>query len=124
MVHMNFDAERDFDEDSFSAQPIFRGERTKFVFYYFESGQFIPVHAPGSDVVIAPQWGSGVVRDGEEEHAVEPGNGVVVTADTDRGIRASDDVRLQALMVVMPPTPDAEHELVRRGLRTDTFDPE
>jgi quercetin dioxygenase-like cupin family protein len=124
MVHTNFDAERDYDGDSFSAQPIFRGERTKVVCAYFESGQFIPVHAPGSDVVIAPQSGSGVVRDGEDEHPVEPGDVVVVPAETDRGIRASEDERLEALMVVTPPPTDAEHEPVRRGLRSDTFDPE
>jgi quercetin dioxygenase-like cupin family protein len=124
MVHTTFDDERQYEEESFSAQPIFRGERTKVVCGYFEPGQFIPVHAPGSDVVVAPQAGSGVVRDGEAEHAVEPGDVVVVPADTDRGIRASDDERLEALMVVTPPPTDAEHEPVRRGLRTGAFDPE
>jgi quercetin dioxygenase-like cupin family protein len=124
MVHTTFDAERAYDEDSFSAQPAFRNERTKVVCGYFEPGQFVPVHAPGSDVVIAPQSGSGGVRDGEEEHAVEPGDVVVVPAGTDRGIRASEDDRLEALMVVTPPPTDAEHEPVRRGLRTGEFDPE
>jgi quercetin dioxygenase-like cupin family protein len=65
-----------------------------------------------------------VVRDGEEEHAVEPGDVVVVPADVDRGVRASDDERLEALLVVTPPPADGEHEPVRRGLRTGTFDPE
>nr|WP_244605335.1 hypothetical protein [Halorhabdus rudnickae] len=44
-------------------------------------------------------------------------------ADTDRGIKADDDSRLEALLVTAPPPTDAEHEPVREGLRTGTFDP-
>lgn len=45
----------------------------KVVCGYFEPGQFIPVHAPGSDIAIHTCSGTGVVRDGDDEHAVEPG---------------------------------------------------
>jgi len=48
---------------------------------------------------------------------------VTVGADTDRGVKADDDSRLEALLVTAPPPTDAEHEPVRRGLRTDEFDP-
>jgi quercetin dioxygenase-like cupin family protein len=123
MPHTSFDIERTYDEDRFNARTVFQTERTKVVCAYFEPGQFIPVHAPGSDVVIAPQSGSGMVRDGCEEHAVEPGDVVVVPAETDRGIRADEDACLEALLVVTPPPTDADHELVRRGIRTGEFDP-
>jgi len=91
---------------------------------YFEPGQFIPVHAPDSDVAITVLSGSGIVRDGDVEHAVEPGDVVVVAAGTDRGVKASDDERLAATLVTAPPPTDAEHDPVRRGLQTGQFDPE
>ena len=57
MVHTTFDAEREYDTDRFSTRPVFRNQRTKAVLGYFEPGQFVPVHVPGSDVVIAPPLG-------------------------------------------------------------------
>ncbi len=123
MPATDFDAERAYDEEQFSAQPVFRNERIKVVLGYFEPGQFIPVHAPGSDVTICVRSGTGVVREGETEHAVEPDDVVVVEADVDRGIRASEGERLEALLVTSPPPTDAEHDPVREGLRRGVFDP-
>ncbi|ELZ18855.1 cupin domain-containing protein [Natrinema thermotolerans] len=123
MPATDFDAERAYDEDQFSAQPVFKNDRIKVVCGYFEPGQFIPVHAPGSDVTICVRSGTGVVREGETEHAVEPDDIVVVEADVDRGIRASEDERLEALLVTSPPPTDAEHDPVREGLRRGVFDP-
>jgi quercetin dioxygenase-like cupin family protein len=123
VVRTSFDAERAFEGESFTARPVFRNERTKVVCAFFEPGQFIPVHAPGSDVVVAPQDGSGIVREGGTDHTVEPGDVVVVPADTERGIRASDADGLEALLVVRPPPSDPEHEPVRSGLENGEFDP-
>lgn len=123
MTATNFDAERAYDDERFSAVEVFRSERTKVVCGYFEPGQFIPVHAPGSDVVIDVRAGTGRVRDGDEEHRVEPGDVVVVEADTDRGVQADTDSRLEVLLVTAPPPTDAEHDPVREGLRRDEFDP-
>jgi len=96
----------------------------KAVCGYFEPGQFIPVHAPASDVAIHVQSGTGVVRDGDDEHGVEPGDVVVVESDTDRGVKADEDTRLEAFLVTAPPPTDAEHDPVRTGLQNDVFDPE
>jgi hypothetical protein len=41
----------------------------------------------------------------------------------DRGVRADDDGRLEALLVTAPPPTDAEHDPVREGLRRGVFDP-
>lgn len=123
MTGTDFDAEREYDDDRFSAVEIFRSDRMKVVYGYFEPGQFIPVHAPSSDVAIHVRTGSGVVRDGDEDRHVESGDIVVVEANTDRGVRADDDVELEALLVTAPPPTDAEHEPVRAGLRNDQFDP-
>ncbi|MFC7075996.1 cupin domain-containing protein [Haloarcula halophila] len=123
MVATSFDDERAYDDAQFSAQTIHETDRQKVVLGYFEPGQFIPVHAPGSDVAITVRSGTGVVRDGDEEHEVEPGDVIAVPADQDRGVRAAGE-RLEATLVTAPPPTDAEHDPVRRGLREGTFDPE
>jgi len=120
---IDFDAERSYDDEQFTANGVFKSDRSKVVCGYFEPGQFIPVHAPGSDLTVVVQSGRGVVRDGDTEHEVAAGDIVVVAADTDRGIKADDDSRLEAVLVTAPPPADAEHEPVRESLRTGTFDP-
>jgi len=120
----SFDAERAYDDERFSAVEVFRSDRMKAVCGYFEPGQFIPVHAPGSDVAIHVRSGTGVVRDGGEDHRVEPGDVVVVEAGVDRGVRADDDTRLEAFLVTAPPPTDAEHGPVREGLKRGEFDPQ
>jgi len=124
MTATDFDEAREYDTGQFSAVEVFRSDRMKVVCGYFEPGQFIPVHAPSSDVAIHVQTGTGIVRDGDEEHRVEAGDVVVVEADTDRGVRADDDSKLEALLVTAPPPTDAEHEPVRTGLQQDQFDPQ
>ena len=48
---------------------------------------------------------------------------VAIDAGTRRGILADEGERLEALLVTAPPPTDAEHDPVRRGLRTDEFEP-
>jgi quercetin dioxygenase-like cupin family protein len=122
MPATSVDAEREYERERFSGQEVFRTERSKAVCAYFEPGQFIPVHAPDSDVTVVVQSGTGVVRAGDEEHAVSPGTVVSASAGTERGVKA-DDERLEAVLVVAPPPTDAEHEPVRKGLEEGTFDP-
>lgn len=123
MVATSFDAERTYDDEEFNARTVVESERQKVVLGFFEPGQFIPVHAPGSDVAITVQSGRGVVRDGGETHQVEPGDVVVVAAGAERGVRADEETRLEALLVTAPPPTDAEHAPVREGLRRGVFDP-
>ncbi|WP_276299135.1 cupin domain-containing protein [Halorussus lipolyticus] len=122
MVATDFDAEREYDDERFSARSVFRSDRAKVVLGYFEPGQFIPVHAPDSDVAITVQRGTGLVRDGEDDHRVGPGDVVVVPAGADRGVKADDGERLEATLVTAPPPTDAEHDPVREGLRKGEFD--
>ena len=124
MVATHIDAERAYDDAQFTAKSVHQTDRQKVVLGYFEPGQFIPVHAPDSDVAITVLDGAGVVRDGEDDQRVEPGSVVVVPAGTDRGVRADDDSRLEATLVTAPPPTDAEHEPVRRGLQRGEFDPD
>lgn len=124
MTATDFDVERTYNETQFSAVKIFRSDRMKVVCGYFKPGQFIPVHAPKSDVAIQIQSGTGVVRDGETDHRVDAGDIVVVEAETDRAIKADDDSCLEALLITAPPPSDAEHKPVRIGLQTGQFDPD
>ncbi|WP_254547015.1 cupin domain-containing protein [Halomarina pelagica] len=123
MVSTSFDAERGYDEDRFAARTVFESDRMKVVLGYFEPGQFIPVHAPASDVAVVVRSGSGVVREGSDEHAVGPDDVVVVEAGTERGIRADEGDGLEAALVTAPPPTDAEHDPVREGIRRGEFDP-
>ena len=123
MPATDLDAERVRGDDRFATSGVFRSDRMKVVCGYFEPGQFIPVHAPDSDVAIVVQSGSGVVREGETDHPVAPGDLVVVEAGTARGVKASDGERLEAVLVTAPPPTDAEHEPVREGIRRGAFDP-
>jgi quercetin dioxygenase-like cupin family protein len=123
MPAIDFDAERSYDEDRFAAREVFRTARSKVVCVCFEPGQFIPVHAPVSDVVVSVRTGTGVVREGESTHRVGPGDLVAVEAGTARGVRADEDARLEAVLVTAPPPSDAEHAPVREGIRRDEFEP-
>lgn len=122
MPATSVEAEREYDDGKFSAHEIFRTENSKTVCGYFEPGQFIPVHAPDSDVTVVVQSGTGTVRDGDTDHEVAPGSVVTVPAGRNRGVRAEGG-RLEAVLVTAPPPTDAEHEPVRRGLRQGEFDP-
>ncbi|NHX36377.1 MULTISPECIES: cupin domain-containing protein [Halolamina] len=122
MPATSVDAERTYDDEQFSARGFFQTERSKTVCGYFEPGQFIPVHAPDSDVTVVVHSGHGVVRDGGRTHEVGPGSVVTVPAGEKRGVKAGEE-RLEAVLVTAPPPTDAEHEPVRRGLENDEFEP-
>ncbi|MFA9517164.1 cupin domain-containing protein [Halopenitus sp. H-Gu1] len=124
MPEIDFDAERAYAADRFSAREAFGSDRAKVVCGYFEPGQFIPVHAPESDLVVSVRTGTGIVREGETAHQVEPGDVVVVEAGIDRGIKADEEGRLEALLVTAPPPTDEEHGPVRRGIKHGEFEPD
>lgn len=123
MPATSLDAERTYDSERFSAREVFHTDRSKVVCGYFDPGQFIPVHAPDSDVTVVVQSGRGIVREGETTHEVGPGDVVAVPAGEKRGVKASADTRLEAVLVTAPPPTEAEHDPVRRGLATGTFEP-
>ena len=122
MVATDFESERTYDDARFTTREAFRSDRMKVVLGFFEPGQFIPVHAPDSDVAITVRAGRGTIRDGETDREVSEGDVVFVPAGDARGVRAEGE-RLEATLVTAPPPSDADHELVREGLRRGEFDP-
>ena len=123
MPVIDFDTERTYEEERFSAQEVFRTEHSKVVCGYFEPGQFIPVHVLASDVGISVRSGTSIVCEDEKKHRVSSGDVVVIEGGTARGIRANEDERLEALLVTAPPPSDVEHESVRKGIQRGEFDP-
>ncbi len=124
MPRIDTDDAREYDDGSFAANGVFSTDDAKVVYACFEPGQFIPVHAPDSDVIVTVRRGRGLVREGSTDHRVEPGDAVAIEAGTRRGIRADEGDRLEALLVTAPPPTHAEHDPVRRGLQNDEFEPE
>lgn len=123
MPAIDFDTERTSDSERFAAREVFRTDRSRVVRGCFDPDRFIPVHAPGNDVGGGVRDGAGIVREGDADHRVDPGDAVAVGADTPWGIRADGDGRLGALLVTAPPPSDADHEPVRRGIRQGEFEP-
>jgi len=123
MPETTIDAQRQYNGEKFTAKEIARTENSKTVCCYFEPGQFIPVHAPDSDVTIVIQSGQGIVRDGETDHRVAAGSVVTVPAGKKRGVRA-DGERLEAVLVTAPPPTEVEHDPVRRGIKQGEFEPD
>jgi quercetin dioxygenase-like cupin family protein len=81
-VYKRFAAER------LSPVPLAQTARLKVVLTCFEAGQFIPVHAPGMDMVLVILEGVGTVVAGQTECSVSPGSIVVVPAGESRGVKA------------------------------------
>jgi quercetin dioxygenase-like cupin family protein len=82
----------------------------------FETGQFIPVHAPAVDMVLVILEGDGVVIAGDAESSVGPEAIVMVPAGQARGVKARR--RLVAVHVVSPPPAEAA---VLAGLQRGTW---
>ncbi|MDY7083134.1 MAG: cupin domain-containing protein [Halobacteria archaeon] len=122
-MNTNLDIEREYDDERFNPRVVYEDDYQKVIMAFFDEGQFIPVHAPESTLTVVVQSGSGVVRKGDEEHPVEPGDVVTVPANVERGVRASPDERLEAVMVTSPPPSEEDHRKVREGLRNDEFEP-
>lgn len=122
MVATDLDVEREFRDDRFRARVFHESETQKVVLGYFRPEQFVPVHAPDSDVAITVYDGAGIVREGETDHRVSAGSVVVVPAGVDRGVRAESE--LVATLVTSPPPGEAAHAPVREGLALGEFEPE
>lgn len=121
MVSTSIDEEREYDDERFNPRVVYEDDHQKVILAYFEEDQFIPVHAPASTLTVVVQSGSGVVREEDEDHRVEPGDVVTVPSGVKRGVRA--DSRLEAVLVTSPPPSEADHSKVREGLKKGEFVP-
>jgi len=103
-----------FRPDRFAPQVLAQTTHMKVVYACFMPGQFIPVHAPGIDLVLLILEGRGACQVGAEERPVEAGDLVWIPAGEKRGVRA--DTQMTVLHVVAPLPGDADHSEVQAGI--------
>lgn len=104
-----------FQSEAFVAVPLAGTPRVRILLVNLLPGQFLPVHAPGVDLVALVLEGEGTAAAGESEVGVAAGSVVVVPAGFERGFRAHTGMVL--LVVVSPPPTEADHAEVVRKLR-------
>lgn len=108
-----------FSPDHFSPRVLAETDRMKTVLAAFEPGQFIPVHSPAADLVLAVLDGVGEVVAGEERCDVKAGDLAVIPAGQKRGVLAR--TRMIVLHVVSPPPSASDHAEVHAGLARGEF---
>ncbi|MBX8637075.1 MAG: DUF2249 domain-containing protein [Thermoplasmata archaeon] len=118
-VFTSFAGERQYSDDSFTPVPIYSDKNYKVILVYLKAGQFIPVHAPGVDLIFVVQSGIGEAVAADRTYRISPGDVLIVKRGVIRGIRAETD--MEALHVVSPVPGDADHEDVARNIREGRF---
>ena len=109
-----YDTLASFTPDRFHPIPFGQSERSRALLVCLEPGQFIPVHAPGVDIVFVILEGEGTLIAGDREAVVGPGTIAFAAAGEARGLLAR--TRLVAVHVVSPPPTEADHGAVMAGL--------
>ena len=110
-----YDTLASFTPDRFHPIPFGQSERSRALLVCLEPGQFIPVHAPGVDIVFVILEGEGTLIAGDHEEQVGPGAIAFAAAGEARGLLAR--TRLIAVHVVSPPPTEADHTVVMAGLK-------
>lgn len=112
----SFGSNRDFSDDRFNSVSIYNGDSYKVILTYIRKGQFIPVHAPATDLVFVVFSGTGTATAGEKEVKIFPGSIVIVPGGEKRGIKAETD--MEALHLASPIPGEQDHaEVVEKLAR-------
>ena len=105
--------------DAFTPVPVLRKDSYGVIFVFFKSGQYIPIHAPDSDLIFYVIQGKGKAYIENKEVEVREGSIIIVPKGIKRGIRA--ETYMEALHIVIPSPSPEDHEKVMeaamRGLR-------
>ncbi len=119
-VFSNCFASPAFQAGKFSARTIFENAEGKVVMAYFEPGQFIPVHAPNSNVTLVVMEGEGTVVAGNEKRDVTRGDVVVISRGERRGVLAKTG--LIVIHAVSPLPGPHDHDEVKAKLLAGRFE--
>ncbi|MEM3863697.1 MAG: DUF2249 domain-containing protein [Metallosphaera sp.] len=95
--------------DAYSV-PAVRKEEYGVILVFLEPGQYVPVHAPLSDLVFYVIKGEGKATVGDREEEIEEGSIVIVPKGERRGIKA--ETYMEALHMVIPSPSPQDHEKV------------
>ncbi|MCY0861276.1 MAG: DUF2249 domain-containing protein [Metallosphaera prunae] len=105
--------------ETFTPVPVIRKDEYGAILVFFKPGQYIPIHAPDSDLIFYVIEGKGKAQIGDNQVEIDKGSILVVPKGVKRGITA--ETYMEALHVVVPAPSPVDHEKVMeaaaRGIR-------
>jgi quercetin dioxygenase-like cupin family protein len=120
LVKVNAMKLKSFDENKFTPKPVYQSNGMKVVLAYFKKDQFIPVHAPGVELVLCVLEGEAEVVAGDERVTATKDDLIVIPKGVKRGVKALTELTI--LHVVQPPPGEADHREVHERLAQGRFD--
>ncbi|QGA54073.1 DUF2249 domain-containing protein [Sulfolobus sp. E5-1-F] len=94
----------------FTPIPVLRKDEYGVILVFFKPGQYIPIHAPDSDLIFYVLQGQGKVSVDNKEYEVREGSIVIVPRGIKRGVKA--DTYMEAIHIVVPSPSPEDHEKV------------
>ena len=120
IVRINAKELKSFNDNMFAPNVVFQSPGLKVVLAYFKTGQFIPVHTPGVNVVLYILEGEAEVVAGDERLTVAKDDLIIVPEGQKRGVKALSE--LAVLHVVQPPPSEEDHNEVHAKLAEGRFE--
>ncbi|WP_287689340.1 DUF2249 domain-containing protein [Metallosphaera javensis (ex Sakai et al. 2022)] len=96
--------------ETFTPIPVIRKDEYGAILVFFKPGQYIPAHAPDSDLIFYVIEGKGKAQIGESQVEIDKGSIIIVPKGVKRGITA--ETYMEALHVVVPAPSPEDHEKV------------
>ncbi|WP_338598596.1 DUF2249 domain-containing protein [Sulfolobus tengchongensis] len=96
--------------DTFTPVPVLRRSEYGVILVFFKPNQYIPVHAPDSDLIFYVINGKGKAYVDGKETDITEGSIVIVPKGVKRGIKA--ETYMEALHIVIPSPSPEDHEKV------------
>jgi quercetin dioxygenase-like cupin family protein len=120
IVKVNAAELKSFDDKKFAPNVVYQSDGIKVVLAYFKTGQFIPVHTPGVDLVLYILEGEAEVVTGDERVTARKDDLIIVPKGLKRGVKALTELTI--LHVVQPPPSEEDHKQVHARLAEGRFE--
>jgi len=120
IVKVNAGELKSFGDKKFAPNVVYQSAGMKVVLAYFKTGQFIPVHTPGVDLVLYILEGEAEVVTGDERLTARKDDLIIVPKGLKRGIKALTELTI--LHVVQPPPSEEDHNQVHTRLAEGRFE--
>jgi len=120
IVRVNAAELKSLGEKNFAPNVVFQNTEIKVVLAYFKKDQFIPVHAPGVDLILYILEGEAEVVAGEERLSAGKDDLIVIPKGAKRGVKALTELTI--LHVVQPPPTAEDHNEVHAKLAQGRFE--
>lgn len=101
--------------DTFTPIPVLRKDEYGVILVFFKAGQYIPIHAPDSDLIFYVLQGKGTAFVDNKEVEIREGSIIIVPRGVKRGIKA--ETYMEALHIVIPSPSVEDHEKVMKAAR-------